>query len=274
MKRIGISIVTAAAIAALTLAGPATALAAGHRRPLAAGHHEAHAAGRRGTHSAGRHRAHGARRHHRKAHGAKHAAHRGKRSNNGERKLSASITIKLTPPSPELPQTNQINLFVPKGFHDAGAKLPQCKVPLLEDKGPYGCPKASIVGAGNSIGYTILGGEYVVEHLKLTMINGPHGSLLTWVEGRSPVEIEEIVTGVITAPSGFGQEMSFAIPHGLLEPLPGAPGWLQTLNAHLSGKAGWLRTTSCPAHPWKLKAELGYTNGEGISVETELACVG
>jgi len=256
MNRLGLQATaagTAAALmSALALAGSVPALAqpsAHHRGARGARHHGAHSA-----------------RHHHRAHGAKHKGAK-------ERKLSASIVIKLTPPSPKLPQTNEINLFVPKGFKDAGAKLPKCNLTALENKGPKGCVKGSIVGGGTSIGYTILGGEYVIEHLTLTMINGPHGELVTWVEGRTPVQIEEPVTGVITAPKGFGREMAFTIPHGLLEPLPGAPGWLQTLDAHLSGKAGWLRTTSCPAHPWKLKAELGYTNGEGISVETEIACV-
>lgn len=257
MNRFGLQVTAAAATVTiagvLTLASVASALA----QPSVTN---------RNAYSARSHHREQRIRHDRRAHRAKHNA--GK-----EHKLSASITIKLTPPSPKLPQTNEINLFVPKGFHDAGAKLPQCSIAALEDKGPSGCPKASIVGGGTSIGYTILGGEYVIEHLTLTMINGPHGSLLTWVEGRTPVQIEQVVNGVITAPSGFGEEMAFSIPHSLLEPLTGAPGWLQTLNAHLSGKAGWLRTTSCPAHPWKLKAELRYTNGEGISVETELACV-
>ncbi len=190
----------------------------------------------------------------------------------GERKLSAGIVIKLTPPSEKMPQTNEINLFVPQGFRDAGVTMPKCSPTSLKAKGPKGCPKKTVVGSGTSIGYTILGGDYVVEHLKLTMFNGPGGDLLTYVEGKTPVEIEEIVTGLISAPKGFGREFAFAIPHGLLEPLPQAPGWLQTLNAHLSGRVGWLRTTSCPPHPWHLKAELGYTNGEGVSIETELAC--
>lgn len=212
----------------------------------------------------------------RHGHAAKASAHhrrgRGKHAAAGERKLSASIVIKLTPPSEKMPQTNQINLFVPKGFRDAGASLPKCNPSLLKAKGPKGCPKSSIVGGGTSIGYTILGGDYVIEHLTLTMFNGPGGGLLTFVEGKSPVQIEEVVTGVITAPQGYGKELAFTIPHGLLEPLPQAPGWLQTLNAHLSGSVGWLRTTSCPPHPWHLKAQLGYTNGEGITIETQLAC--
>jgi hypothetical protein len=190
-----------------------------------------------------------------------------------EHKVEASITLTLTPPSPSLPQTKTINLFVPKRFYDAGGKLPSCSTTVLLEKRPEACPKRSIVGTGTSLGYTILGGQFVLEHLKLTIFNGPHASLLTWVEGSTPVEIEVMVAGIITKPSGYGQQLGFTIPQELLEPLPGAPGWLQTLNAHLSGKAGWLRTTSCPEHPWSLKAEFGYTNGQALAVQTHLACV-
>jgi hypothetical protein len=195
------------------------------------------------------------------------------RRSSHERKVEGSITLTLTPPSESLPLTSKINLFVPERFRDAGAKMPHCSAAALEAKGIGGCPARSKVGAGTSLGYTILGGEFVEEHLTLTLFNGPGGSLLTWVLGKTPVSIEVVVQGVITKASGYGQEFSFTIPHGLLEPLPGAPGWLQTLNAHLSGKAGWLRTTSCPQHPWSLKAEIGYTNGQGISLQTHLACV-
>lgn len=196
-----------------------------------------------------------------------------KRSSSKEKNLEAGIVIKLTPPEESLPQTSQINLYVPERFRDAGVSLPHCTQTTLRSKGPAGCPKNTAMGSGTAIGYTILGGQFVIEHLTVSIFNGPGGVLLTWVEGRSPVEIEEIVEGKITKPHGFGEEMSFTIPHGLLEPLPGAPGWMQTLDATLSGKAGWLRTTSCPEHPYKLKAELGYLNGQGTSIEATLKCV-
>jgi hypothetical protein len=190
-----------------------------------------------------------------------------------ERKVEGSLTLTLTPPSESLPITNRLNLFVPERFRSAGAKLAHCAPGSLEGKGPKACPKASVVGNGTALGYTILGGQFVLEHLTLTIFNGPGGSLVTWVEGVSPVVIETAVPGLLSKPSGYGQELSFTIPQGLLEPLPGAPGWLQKLNARLSGKAGWLRTSSCPPHPWSLKAELGYTNGQAISLQARLECV-
>jgi hypothetical protein len=170
-------------------------------------------------------------------------------------------------------QTRTIDLFVPRGFYDAGARLPYCKTSVLIEKRPEACPKRSLVGAGASLGYTILGGQFVPEHLGLELFNGPGASLLTWVEGHTPVEIEAMVQGVIGKPAGYGQELAFTIPQGLLEPLTGAPGWLQKLEAHLNARAGWLRTTSCPAHPWSLKAQFGYTNGEALTIQTQLACV-
>lgn len=213
--------------------------------------------------------------------GRGHAAakHHGNASAHGERNVQASIRVELSPPSEKMPETNKIVLYVPERFKDAGAQLPSCTPAILHNKGPEGCPKRSVVGNGTSIGYTILGGQFVEEHLKLTMVNGPKASLLSWVEGRTPVSIEEIVEGVITKTSGFGLKMSFTIPHGLLEPVPGAPGWLHNLNANISGKSGWLRSSSCPTHPWSLKAEFGYAplpeaNGlAAMTIESKIGCV-
>ena len=190
-----------------------------------------------------------------------------------ERKVEGSLTVTLTPPSEGLPITNKIRILLPPGFRDAGAALPSCSPATLELKGPAACAKGSIVGNGTALGYTILGAQFVEEHLTLTLVNGPGGSLLTWVAGETPVSIEVVVTGVIAKPPGYGQELSFTIPHGLLEPLPGAPGWLQTMTATLSGKSGWLRSTSCPEHPWALGGELGFTNGQAVGFRATVKCL-
>lgn len=190
-----------------------------------------------------------------------------------ERKVEGSITVTLTPPSEGLPVTNKITILLPPGFRDAGARLPSCSPAILEAKGPLACPKSSIVGNGTALGYTILGGQFVPENLTLALVNGPGGDLLTWVTGKQPISIEVVVPGVITTPSGYGEELSFTIPHGLLEPLPGAPGWLQTMTAKLSGESGWLRTTSCPEHPWALGGSLGFTNGQTIAFQATVKCL-
>lgn len=257
-------LVLSSALAA-AMAAPAGAAQRHHH-----GHHHGRHHGRHHGHHHGRRNAHTGR-------NRKHHKHHKRKSS--EHKVSAAITVTLTPPAEQLPQTTQINLFVPKRFKDAGTKMPSCTADQLRARGPGGCPKKTIVGGGKSIGYTIFGGTFVKENLQLTIFNGPKGTLLTWVEARTPVVIEEIVEGRISKPKGFGQELSFTIPAGLLEPVPGAPGWLQTLNATLYGKKGWLRTTSCPEHPWSLKAEFGYsalqgpTALRGMTVETKLACV-
>jgi hypothetical protein len=188
-----------------------------------------------------------------------------------ERKVQASLTIELGPPSTLLPATQTIVLSVPSGIHDAGAKLPVCNPTKLQAEGEKGCPKGSQVGSGTSTGYTL----GVVEPLKLLLYNGPGASLLTYVVGFSPVSIQIVVQGSVTRPAGgkYGQQLSFTIPHELLEPLPEDPAWLLTLNATLSGKAGWLRSTNCPPHGWSEAAKLGYTNGQSLSLAATLACV-
>jgi hypothetical protein len=188
-----------------------------------------------------------------------------------ERKIEASLTIELGPPSTALPATQTISLFVPNGIRDAGAKLPACDPVKLQAEGEKACPKGSQVGSGASSGYTL----GVVEPLKLLLYNGPGGTLLTYVVGLDPVSIQIVVQGSVTRPAGgkYGQELAFTIPHGLLEPLPEDPAWLLTLNATLSGKAGWLRSSSCPPRGWSEAAKLGYTNGQSLSIAATIACV-
>jgi hypothetical protein len=129
-------------------------------------------------------------------------------------------------------------VFLPNGIHDAGAKLPACPE-KLQNEGER-CPKKSQVGAGDAAGYTL----GVVEPIKMMLYNGPHASLLTYVVGLDPVSIQVVVQGSVTHPPGgtYGQELSFTIPHSLLEPLPEDPAWLLSLHAKLSGKSGWLRS--------------------------------
>jgi hypothetical protein len=188
----------------------------------------------------------------------------------GEHKIEASLTIELGPPETTLPATQTISLFVPSSIHAAGSKLPTCSPVKLQAEGEKACPQGSQVGSGKSTGYTL----GVVEPLKLLLYNGPGGSLLTYVVGLDPVSIQIVVEGSVTRPAGgkYGQELAFTIPHGLLEPLPEDPAWLLTLNATLSGKAGWLRSSSCPPHGWSEAATLGYTNGQSLSLAATLAC--
>lgn len=192
-------------------------------------------------------------------------------SGSAEHKIQASLTIELGPPSTALPATQTISLFVPSGIRDAGAKLPTCNPARLQAEGEKACPKGSQIGSGSSTGYTL----GVVEPLKLLLYNGPGASLLTYVLGFDPVSIQTVVQGDVTRPAGgkYGQELAFTIPHELLEPLPEDPAWLLTLNATLSGKVGWLRSTSCPPRGWSEAAKLGYTNGQSLSLAATLACV-
>lgn len=187
-----------------------------------------------------------------------------------ERKVQASLTIELGPPSTALPATQTITLFVPNGVRDAGAKLPTCNPTRLQAEGESGCPKASRIGNGTATGYTL----GVVEPLKLQMYNGPGASLLTYVLGFDPVSIQQVVQGIVTRPAGgkYGQQLAFTIPHALLEPLPEDPAWLLSLNATLSGKVGWLRSTNCPPQGWSEGAKLGYTSGQSLSLAATLTC--
>ncbi|HEY7933156.1 MAG TPA: hypothetical protein VID48_04955 [Solirubrobacteraceae bacterium] len=192
-----------------------------------------------------------------------------KKHSSREKNVDATFSLELGPPETTLPATQTITLLVPKGIRDAGAKLPFCNPASLESRGEQACPKGSQIGSGTSTGYTL----GVVEPLKLLLYNGPGGTLLTYVVGLDPVSIQTVVSGSVSKPGGsYGQQFSFTIPHGLLEPLPEDQAWLLTLHAHVLGKSGWLRSTSCPPHGWSFQARFGYTNGQTITIGASAEC--
>jgi hypothetical protein len=203
---------------------------------------------------------------------ARHAKTTGAaRHGSGERKVEATFTYELAPPETTLPATQTITLLIPKGIRDAGAKLPSCNPRELQNLGERACPKGSLVGSGEAAGYTL----GVVEPIKLTLYNGPGGSLLSYVVGLDPVSIQIVVQGAVTRPPGgdYGQQISFTIPQGLLEPLPEDQAWVLSLRTRLTGRVGWLRSSSCPPHGWSFQASFGYTNQQTITVGASATCL-
>jgi hypothetical protein len=242
-RRLGAGLSTLVVV--LGLVGAQQALAAA--RHARAAHRHAHQHARRAT----------------KGRGHKHAG--------GERKVEGSLDYELTPASSSLPATQTITLFLPGGVHVAGGKLPQCNPRALEKQGPGGCPKGSQIGAGNATGWTL--GQ--LWPLTLTLYNGPHGSMLSYVTASTPVKIETVVEGTIKQPGGgtYGEEIANTIPPALLEPLPGDPAQTVNLHVRVSGASGWLRSNNCAPHALAVNFRFSYTNGQTISVGGNLACI-
>jgi hypothetical protein len=188
-----------------------------------------------------------------------------------ERGLDARFFLDLVPQQgTQVPTTDRITLSVPKDVHVAGSKLPSCKAEVLDEGGEKACPKGAKVGSGTAKA-TTLG---VTQNITMTMWNGPGGkTLLVHVLGFSPVAIDLVMQGIVTRPGGkFGQQLDFILPENLVHPIPGATAGLFHLDATMSGKIGWLRSTSCPPTGWSVRAALSYEGGASLATGADLSC--
>lgn len=196
-----------------------------------------------------------------------------------ERNLDASFetTLSVAPGQLILP-TKAITMWVPKGVRSAGEKMPTCDPVRLLAEGPAACPAKSQVGEGTGTGLIIRGGVGAgYETLSVLLFNGPGNSLLGLTRGTAPIPINAVVRTTVAKASGgtygYGQVMRFAFPDELTHPQPDVTASMVSLSARLNGKAGWLRSTSCPRKGWSLGALLTSVDGGETSIMADLACV-
>lgn len=192
-----------------------------------------------------------------------------------ERKVDASfaVDIKAQPGQP-LPTTGSITLWVPKGVRNAGDKMTFCDPVAIQARGLRTCPLRSFVGTGKASGLIVFISQSAMEPLKVTLVNGPHNTLLAHVFGTNPVSIDVVLQSVITRPVGkYGMQMFFPFPDELIHPVPGSTASLIHMDAHLDSKVGWLRSTTCANRPLAFAALLGNIDGSSTKITADFACV-
>ena len=210
---------------------------------------------------------------------AKTAKAKAKAKKAKERNLDASFETTLSvAPGQIIQPTKVITMWVPKGVRSAGEKMPTCDPARLLAEGAGACPAASIVGDGQGTGLIIQDNRPIGnETLAVTLFNGPGNTLLGLTKGTSPIPINAVVTTTVAKASGgtygYGQVMRFAFPEELIHPQPGVTASMVSLTARLTGKAGWLRSTSCPRKGWSLGALLTSVDGGETAIMADLACV-
>jgi len=196
-----------------------------------------------------------------------------------ERNLDASFETTLSvAPGQIIQPTKAITMWVPKGVRAAGEKMPTCDPARLAAEGAAACPPKSLVGDGQGTGLIITGGKPTGnETLTVTLFNGPGNTLLGLTVGTAPIPINAVVTTTVSKASGgtygYGQVMRFAFPETLIHPQPDVTASMVSLSARLNGKAGWLRSKSCPRKGWSLGALLTSVDGGETAIMADLACV-
>jgi hypothetical protein len=199
------------------------------------------------------------------------------------------------PPGNVPPPLIEMQLRYPRGLNfflnDLGIR--RCAEPVLEDSGPAGCPRDSVMGYGVVRTGIVLGGTPVEESSPITILRAPeregHLALLFFAEGTQPVVTNVIFSGVLlSAREPFGGKVQIGVP--LVETLPGAP-YVSVLHLHatigpehltyyhnVSGVSlafkpqGILLPPSCPRASFPFAAIFSFSDGTHASASTTVPC--
>jgi hypothetical protein len=172
------------------------------------------------------------------------------------------------------PIVTQFHIMFPKGSLYNGSKYPTCSVAVMNNKGPSGCTKASIMGSGGGVAYA----DTTLTRPQITVINGGARTVYFYTVLNNPARVQEPIAGRITKMSGkWAYELSVTVPQNL-RIVAGVPIELTSLDV-LAGAQNWLATTACDNGHWPFQITTTYENpnsaATGSSTETSsVACKG
>jgi hypothetical protein len=190
-------------------------------------------------------------------------------------------------PAGGIPPISQVNFYLP-----AGARLHQqgfgtCSEVALMNFGPSACARSSIASpVGSVLGEVTFGSERVPEEAELRAFFAPHGGLLFYTVGHTPVSLEIVSAGhfVNSRARPYGLELITLVPP--VASVPGAP--LASVRkikikvgaAYRKGKGivsfGYM-PSKCPKGGFPVKTEVTFGGSFGpgrefgIPAETQIA---
>lgn len=199
------------------------------------------------------------------------------------------------PASAVPPPLIEMQLRYPRGinFFLNNLGIRRCPEKMLEDAGPAGCPRNSVMGYGLVKTGIVLGGTPVLEDAPITILRAPerngHLALLFYAEGRHPVVTNVIFSGLLlSAAEPFGGTVQIGVP--LVETLPGAP-YVSVLRLHatigpehltyfhnVSGVSlafrpqGILLPPTCPKAGFPFAAQFAFADGSHAIARTTVRC--
>ncbi|HWX74779.1 MAG TPA: hypothetical protein VNZ05_05695 [Solirubrobacteraceae bacterium] len=127
-------------------------------------------------------------------------------------------------PNGGIPPISQVNFYLPGGARLHPQGFGTCSEAALKNFGPSACPRSSVASpVGSVLGEVTFGTERVPEQAELRAFFAPHGGLLFFTAGHSPVALEIISSGhyVNSHQRPYGLELITLVPP--VASVPGAP---------------------------------------------------
>jgi hypothetical protein len=127
-------------------------------------------------------------------------------------------------PGGGIPPISEVRFFLPAGARLHPQGFGTCSEEALKNFGPSACKRSSIASpVGSVLGEVTFGTERVPEEAELRAFFAPHGGLLFYTAGHSPVSLEIVSSGhyVNSHQRPYGLELVTLVPP--VASVPGAP---------------------------------------------------
>lgn len=168
------------------------------------------------------------------------------------------------------PMPSAIDVWLPKGWHYNGAKLPTCTLAALTRSGPAACPPKSLVGQG-TLGPPDPGDASTPS--RMSIFNGGPATLLLRVVIQNPARVAATIKATLTKVDSprWSSRLHADIPASL-QVVSGIPISLRTLQASVRS-GGWFTTTYCPhVHRWRTHLQFTYPSGQVADGDGSVSC--
>lgn len=177
--------------------------------------------------------------------------------------LNATVKIDVEPGF-EPPIVTGADVLVGKGLVWNADDYVKCAKPVLDRKGPGGCPKKSIMGSAKATARA----DTVLTTAGVVLINGGWRRTFAYTTLYNPAFVQETIVVKRTKMSGkWGHRESFRVPENL-QIVAGVPIQVTAAQLRVGGKPyarDYIVSTSCPKGGWKYRAVAHYLFSTGAT---------
>ncbi|HYJ00096.1 MAG TPA: hypothetical protein VEX36_10535 [Thermoleophilaceae bacterium] len=167
-------------------------------------------------------------------------------------------------PGFEPPIVTGVDILVGKGLVWNADDYVKCSKPILDRKGPDGCPRKSIMGDATATARA----DTVLTTANVVLVNGGWKRTFAFTTLYNPAFVEETIVVKRTKLSGrWAHRESFKVPENL-QIVAGVPIQVVSAKLHIGGKPyarDYIVSTACPSGGWKYRGVAHYLFSTGAT---------
>lgn len=187
----------------------------------------------------------------------------------GTKRHPRGVTINATAkidvePGFEPPIVTGVDVLIGKGLTWNADDYVKCAKPVLDRKGPKGCPRKSIMGSAKATARA----DTVLTTADVVLINAGWKRTFAYTTLYNPAFVQETIVVKRTKMSGkWAHRESFQVPENL-QIVAGVPIQVTAAKLRVGGKSyarDYIVSTSCPKGGWRYRAVAHYLFSTGAT---------